>query len=245
MLVTGGAGGIGSSIVRRLLAHGWSVAVADRHSTNFSDLESDGALCFAFDAADQESVVDMVKSAGVALGGLDALVNGAGLLVPEGLHEVTSEGWEGSFSVNARAPFIAIQESVSLLSESNAPSIVNIASIAGRAVASRFTAYAASKAALISITRQSALALSGQGIRVNAVCPGVIDTQFNSPIDQKYGVGSGLRPGQLLEKVAANVPLGRMGRPEEVASLVHYLASEESSFITGQAINVDGGVDLA
>jgi NAD(P)-dependent dehydrogenase (short-subunit alcohol dehydrogenase family) len=120
--------------------------------------------------------------------------------------------------------------------------IVNIASIAGRGSASLSPPYAASKTAVISLTQQAARALARHGIRVNAVCPGIVNTDFNWRLDDELGVRQqGLAPGEFLKQRAAAVPLGRLAEPDDVAGVVVFLASPAGSYITGQAVTVDGG----
>lgn len=246
VLITGGAGGIGAATVSLFRARGWTVTVADIESEALQKLRDDGVSCHAYNAKDPGTIDALFARVGDELGHLDALINGAGLLVTENLDEATPEGWDDTFSVNARGVLFSTQRAVALLEPSAHPAVVNIASIAGRGVASRFPVYAASKAAVISLTQQCALTLAPRGIRVNAVCPGVVDTNFNAPIDAKFGVeGQGLKPGQLLDSIGKSVPLGRIGQPAEVAELIYFLASPASSFITGQAVNIDGGVHLA
>jgi NAD(P)-dependent dehydrogenase (short-subunit alcohol dehydrogenase family) len=184
----------------------------------------------------------MVARTGEALGRLDVLVNNAGLIRPTPFGEVTEQDWDETFAVNARGLFFCMQAAAPLMARHGGGVIVNLASIAGRHAPTLSPPYAASKAAVISLTHQAARALAGQGVRVNAICPGIVNTEFNWRLDELIGVKrQGLAQGEFLRQRAAAVPLGRLAEPDDVAAVVVFLASPAGSYITGQTLTVDGG----
>ncbi|HLZ07198.1 MAG TPA: SDR family oxidoreductase, partial [Chloroflexota bacterium] len=179
------------------------------------------------------------------LGRLDVLVNNAGFIRPNPLGAVSEDDWDSTFAVNARGLFFCLQSASRIMIEQGSGTIINIASVAGRSSTnlSLSPPYAASKAAVISITQQAARALAKHNVTVNAVCPGLIETAFNWKIEEEVGVKQlGLRYGEYLRQRTAGVPLGRIGQPEDVANVVAFLASPNASYLTGQSLNVDGGI---
>jgi NAD(P)-dependent dehydrogenase (short-subunit alcohol dehydrogenase family) len=155
---------------------------------------------------------------------------------------VTERDWDETFAVNARGLFFCMQAVAPLMIRQGGGAIVNVSSIAGRGSGSLSPPYAASKTAVLSLTQQAARALARHGVRVNAVCPGIVNTEFNRRLDELLGVRQqGLAPGQFLEQRAASVPLGRLAEPEEIARVIVFLASPAAGYVTGQAVTVDGG----
>ncbi len=246
-LVTGAGQGNGRAIALRLAADGAVVAINDinrdtAHATA-SEIENAGARASVViaDIADAGEVREMIDSTVAELGQLDILVNNAGLIRANPFGTVTEEDWDITFAVNARGAFFACQEAAKVMGPGSA--IVNISSTAGRGVPTLSPPYAASKAAVINLTQNCARALAPSGIRVNAVCPGIIDTDFNHRLDELIGVEQqGLPPGEFLRQRAKTVLMQRLGTADEVAAVVSFLAGPDSSYITGQSINVDGGI---
>jgi NAD(P)-dependent dehydrogenase (short-subunit alcohol dehydrogenase family) len=155
---------------------------------------------------------------------------------------VTEEDWDLTFAVNTRGLFFCMQSAAPLIAFNGGGAIVNLASIAGRGAATLSLPYAASKAAVISLSQQAARVLARQQIRVNAICPGIVNTEFNWRLDELIGVQQQRLPkGEFLRQRAASVPLGRLAEPEDIAGVVVFLASPAGSYITGQTITVDGG----
>jgi len=239
-LVTGGATGLGAAIVRRFCVEGARVAIADIAAESARELTASiasaaGEACFLhLDVADPAQ-----WSAGLAAmverwGGVDILVNNAGIasgLVP--IEDRTPEDWDRMMSVNARGPFLGTRAVLPLFRAQGGGVIVNVASVAGLAQSQIMDpAYACSKAALTMLTRVTAAQHAAENIRCNAVHPGPID---NALARAAYG------NREAFARRLARVPLGRLADMSEVASAVLFLASDESSYITGASLGVDGG----
>jgi NAD(P)-dependent dehydrogenase (short-subunit alcohol dehydrogenase family) len=246
-LVTGAGAGNGRAIALRLAAEGAAIAVndisADGASATVKLLEESGARAVAAvgDVSKHPDLVSIIGTTTGAFGRLDILVNNAGLIRPTPFGDVSDADWDITFNVNARSVFFLSQEAAKVMPSGSA--IVNISSTAGRGVPTLSPPYAASKAAVISITQSTARALAPQGIRVNAVCPGIIETDFNTRLDQLIGVEQqSMEPGEFLRKRAETVLMKRLGTAEEVAAVVAFLAGPDASYITGQGVNVDGGI---
>ncbi len=247
-LVTGAGQGNGKAIAVRLAEAGADVAVNDLNEETATEtarlVEAHGrrALVVRADVAALGEVDAMVRRCGNELGRLDILVNNAGLIVPNPFGSVTESDWDRTFAVNAKGLFFCMQSAADIMKRAGWGRIINISSMAGRGVPSMSPPYAASKAAVIALSQQAARTLARSNITVNAICPGIIDTPFNQMLDEVIGVGQqGLPKGEFLKQRAASVPMGRLGRPEEIADLVVFLASEEAAYITGATINIDGG----
>ena len=241
-IVTGAANGIGRAVAETLGRSGWRLGLVDRDAAIepvAGDLAAAGVaarpiMCDLADIGSAERIVDEVVR---AFGQLDGLVNNAGVTLPASLEQTSAEDWDRVQAVNLRAPFLLIKAAAPHMRRRGRGSIVNIASFHALATIERFAAYAASKTGLLGLTRSAALELAPDGIRVNAVCPGIIETaMWQAWLDT---VDS---PDQVLADVNARQPMGRIGVPREVASLVRFLLSDEASYTTGATIVADGGV---
>jgi meso-butanediol dehydrogenase/(S,S)-butanediol dehydrogenase/diacetyl reductase len=247
-LVTGAGQGIGRATALALARAGADVAVNDLNPDATDRVAGEvralgrKSLSIPADVARVPEIERMVASATEGLGRLDVLVNNAGLIRPTPFGHVTERDWDETFAVNARGLFFCMQAVAPVMIGQGSGSIVNVSSIAGRGSASLSPPYAASKTAVISLTQQAARALARHGVRVNAICPGVVDTDFNWRLDDLLGVRQqGLAPGDFMKQRLATVPLGRLAEPDDIARVIVFLCSPAGSYMTGQAVTVDGG----
>jgi NAD(P)-dependent dehydrogenase (short-subunit alcohol dehydrogenase family) len=230
-VVTGGAQGIGSAICRRLSDEGAHVLVLDINPVDDAELARLGDAEAGRIEARVADVTDRAQiRAGLAdLGNIDLIVNNAGIAGMERLEEVHTKTWDAVLDLNLRAPVMMVQECMPALRPGAA--IVNVASIASLLAFNAQAAYAASKAGLVALTRNMAFELGGRGIRANAIAPGPTETPM---FWEDIG-------GKEMQQRLARIPLGRMGRPEEMAAAVAFLGSDDASYITGVLVVVDGG----
>jgi NAD(P)-dependent dehydrogenase (short-subunit alcohol dehydrogenase family) len=235
-LVTGGASGIGLAAARRLGAEGASVVVLDRRPPEPPQEASQQISCLRADVSHPHQVAVAFREAAELLGGpADVLVNAPGIYQIRHLIELSPDEWDETMAVNLRGPFLTCQAFATMLIDAGEPgAIVNIASTAALIADAGEPAghYNASKAGVLSLTRQMAVEWAAHGIRVNAVCPGVIDTPMLRLMDDPAAGQAYLETG---------VPLRRLGAPGEVAAVIVFLASQDASYLTDAAVVVDGG----
>ncbi len=240
VLLTGGVANIGLSVLESFISEGAKVAIVDIDSERGEKVEkrfADRVKFFKADLGNEAEIRDVVAASVNWLGGLNTLCLNAGVQLSGKLEEFSIQAWDEIYAINVRANFIFIQESVKHLRKAEKTSVILMSSLAGKRGAAGLVGYSSSKAAVIGLTTTLAIELAKDGVRVNAVCPGWIDTPFNDPVIDFIG---GKEKQQAI--VAAAIPLGRQATPDEVAPLFVYLASDESSYVTAQAINVCGGV---
>jgi NAD(P)-dependent dehydrogenase (short-subunit alcohol dehydrogenase family) len=239
-IVTGARRGIGRAIALALAKEGANVVVSDISQKDcrkvVDEIERMGrrGLALKCDVSFSDDVEDMVKRTVAEFGRVDILVNNAGILTFKPFLELTDEDWDKTLNVNLKGQFLCARAVGRVMIKNKWGRIINIASISsgGCGIAFPLIAhYTASKGGVIALTEALALELTSQGINVNAICPGAIDTDMSK----------GVKEGGQLAQVLARIPKGRLGQPEEIASLAVFLASEESDYISGAAVVIDGG----
>jgi len=246
-LVTGAATGIGLAIALRLARAGYDIAVADTNAAGAEgaakQLREGGGRAAAIrcDVGDREAVFRMADEAARALGDIELLVNNAGIARLGPLASFAEKDWRELFRVNVDGVFFCCQAVLPGMLARKRGNIVNIASWNGKLGAPNFGAYSATKAAVISLTQALAREVAGFGIRVNAVCPGIVTGTPMRKEVERQGQAFGLPPSAERAKT---VPLGRLAVPEDIANAVAFLASDEAAYMIGQAINVTGGLWL-
>lgn len=236
VLVTGAASGIGLAIARLFCKEDAAVAMLDRDAAALDEAGVEGAATFVCDVADEGQVRTTVARAAAALGGLDGVVNSAGIDLMRPFEHMTSAEWARILAVDLTGPMLVCHAALPALKQAGRGTIVNIASGAALRPLEQRTAYCTAKAGLVMFGKTLAVDLAAYRIRVNAICPGIIDT----PLFRSSWEGAA-DPEAELAKILDRYVIRRPGEPEEVAHAALYLTSDESSFVTGTALAVDGG----
>lgn len=263
-VVTGAGQGIGKAVALRLAEEGADVVVADINTQTANQAAEEirtrgyNASACQVDVVKITEIQAMVDSAVAEFGRIDILVNAAGVVQTELFLELTEEQWDRVININSKGTTFCIQAVGRQMikqvpgqvreagrADRNYGKIVNFSSISGRTGRAMQLAYAASKAAVISVTQSAALVFAPYNINVNAVCPGVIPTAMWEQIDRDRGRISGLAAGKSMKSFIERIPLKRAGSVEEVAGVVAFLCSPGSDYITGQRLNVDGGYEMS
>jgi len=239
-LITGAAGGIGQAICRRLAAEGAAIAASDLDASAVgplvSELGTNGrgrALALSLDVRQPTNARAAINQVIAELGRLDVLVNNAGIFAQTPVLEIDPERWDALMAINLRGTLVCSQAVLAaMIADGRGGAIVNLASLAGQVGGVVAGAdYAASKAGVVALTKSLAKAAARYGVRVNAVNPGVIDTAMPAQF-----------PPAARARMIEDTPLKRMGRPDEVASAIAFLASDDASFITGTTLDINGGL---
>ena len=248
--VTGAGQGIGRATVLRLAREGASVFASDIREDLLEQLESDlkatGATIATgiFDAAKAADAPPFVQAVIEQYGRIDIMVNNAGGIRTQPFPDVTEEIWDWTLNLNLKGPYFYMQEAARPMIVRKSGTIINIASVAGIAGGMTYSPpYAASKAAIINLTKVAAANLAAHGVTVNAVAPGIVETAFNWTLDDLIGVQQmGLSPGEFMERRRDSIPLGRLQQPEDIANVVAFLAGPDASEMTGETVVVSGGL---
>ena len=250
-VVTGAGHGIGRASAERLATDGYVVVIAEidpeRAARTVAAIEETGgvATSVATDVADAASVEAMVAATVAQHGRLDVLVNNAGIGHPARLHELALDDWHRVIETTLSSVFYAVRAAVPHMIDAGGGRIINIASVQGLVAHRRNGAYNAAKGGVVNLTRAIALDYATDNIRCNCICPGAVETQGREARAAGLAGGSFAYPqAQTLDEVDAMHPLGRIGTPQEIAAAVSFLASPDSSFVTGAALVADGGLTV-
>ncbi|WP_380054055.1 SDR family NAD(P)-dependent oxidoreductase [Falsihalocynthiibacter sp. SS001] len=240
VVFTGAVANIGRASVKLFLDEGARVVVGDRNEEAGAALVAELGENVKFlpvDLSQEDSINAFVSDAVELLGGLDVVCQNAGLQRAGPTDQFDVADWDAVYTVNIRAQFLVAKHAIPHLKAAGKGSIVNMSSCAGKKGGAGLAAYCSSKGAVVMFTNALALELAADNIRVNAICPGWVDTEFNAAaIDHMGGFDA------QAKSIAEGVPMGRQSTPEEIAPLYLYLASDESTYMTGQSILIDGGV---
>jgi NAD(P)-dependent dehydrogenase (short-subunit alcohol dehydrogenase family) len=239
-LITGAARGIGLATAQKFLHEGWTVALLDILGEELANAMAtlatpDRTLAIEASVAEPADVDRAMATVKARFGRLDALVNNAGIANFKPILETELEDWNAIMAVNLTGPFLCTQAAAKLMRETGGGAVVNITSISGLRASTLRVAYGTSKAALIHLTQQQAVELASVGIRVNSVAPGPVDT----------AMAKAVHTPEIRADYHASVPLNRYGLESELANAIHFLCSDQASYITGQNLAVDGGFEAA
>lgn len=262
-IVTGAGQGIGRGVARRFAQEGAHVVIAEYNQANAesaaAELSALGPEAWAYpvDIGDTAQIDKLVADVVARYGHIDILVNNAGVLETLPLFDLTPEKWDWLQRVNQRGVFFCLQSVAKQMvaqvpedvkqagrAERSYGKIVNFSSVAGRSGRPYAAHYSAAKWAVISITQSAASYLAPYNINVNAVCPGVVPTPMWTEIDRTQAARFGMNQGDWIKKTVEGVPLKRAAQPEDLAAAVSFLCSTDADYITGQALNVDGGIEM-
>ena len=244
-LITGGGTGIGTAIVKRFVTEGAKVCLTGRRKEMLDgvarSLPSGTVTTCPGDVSKDDDVARMVKTT-VSFGGrLDLLVNNAGIPSQVPVADLSREEWQRVFDVNLTGPFLLMKASIPHMIKGGGGSIINIASVGGLRCLSGFPAYCSSNAGLIMLTQQAALDYGRNNIRCNAICPGGIKTEMTEKEFGKLGKALGMETDSFFATISKVLPLQRFGQPPEIGGICTFLASDDSSFMTGAALVIDAG----
>jgi 2-keto-3-deoxy-L-fuconate dehydrogenase len=231
-LVTGAGSGIGEAVARALHAEGATVTLADlSDAAGVVAAELAGSTAVQLDVRDEAQIVAALPAA------VDVLINCAGIGSTTNAPDTPLEVWENVFAVNARGTFLMCKHAIPIMRTRGGGAIVNVGSVAGLVGLKNRAAYSASKGAVLALTRALAIDHVAEGIRVNAVCPGTVDSPWVRRLVDDIG--------ESIEQLKARQPMGRLGTPQEIAESILYLASDQAAFVTGSALVIDGGLTAA
>ncbi|MEL0132857.1 MAG: L-iditol 2-dehydrogenase [Rhodobiaceae bacterium] len=244
-LITGAARGIGCHFAQTYASEGARVAIADidieRARRVATDI-GDAAIAIEMDVTSQDSIDAAVAATVNAFDGIDILINNAAVFTAAPIADITRADYQQLFEINVAGTLFTMQAVARhMIERGKGGKIINMASQAGRRGEPLVAVYCATKAAVISLTQSAGLNLIGHGINVNAIAPGVVDGEHWDGVDAFFAKYENKAPGQKKREVGANVPFGRMGRPDDLAGMAVFLASDEADYIVAQTYNVDGG----
>jgi meso-butanediol dehydrogenase/(S,S)-butanediol dehydrogenase/diacetyl reductase len=252
VVVTGGNKGIGMAMAKRFSSEGANVVIGSIEAAvneAAEDLRTQGGevVPVVCDVTKKDDVVALYDAAESAFGGVDVSVQNAGIITIAKVENLTEGEWDSTLAVNTKGVFLCCQEAIARMRKSGKGGrLINTASGQARDGFIFTPHYAASKFGVVGLTQSLAKEVAEEGITVNAICPGIIHTEMWDYNDRAWGELLGdYKPGELMESWVQNIPMKRVGRGEDVAGLVSFLASEDADYITGQTINVDGGLIMS
>jgi len=246
-VVTGGGSGIGAAICKAFTEEGAAVAVGDLNSKAArqvaDEIRASGGMAVAkvFDVSDPAAVEQAADEVESELGPLSIWVNNAGVSYVSPFLECTEDQWERTLRVNLTGAFLGCRAAISRMLPRGRGVILNMSSQSGKVGNSHYAAYCASKFGIIGLTQSLAVEFAGRGIRVNALCPGVVMTPLWEGMIDDYARKRGLKPEDVRPYIESKIPMYRLCEPEDVARCAVFLASDDASYITGQAVNISGG----
>ncbi|RFU64818.1 acetoin reductase [Peribacillus glennii] len=247
-IVTGAGGGIGRAIALRLARDGFNVAINDINQESINKVKEEIELLgqesveIAADVSDRSQVFPMVEEVVNRFGQLDVMVANAGIVQVKPFIEITEQDMETIFGINVFGTLYCMQAAAKQMIKQKRGKIITASSTSGKRGVEFLGHYAATKFSVIGLTQTAAKELARHGITVNAYCPGVVGTNMWEEIDRKMSEYLDVPIGETLKNRIDNIPLGRVERPEDVANFVSFLASEDSNYMTGQAVLIDGGI---
>ncbi len=246
-VVTGGGCGIGAELCRAFADEGALVGVLDVRQEEAEQVAeqvrqaSGQAMAVACDVTNRDDVEQAADQVEQKLGPLAIWVNNAGVSYILPFLECTEQIWDQTLEVNLKGAFLGCQAAVRRMAPRQSGVIINMSSQSGRVGNSHYAAYCASKFGIIGLTQSLAVEFAARGIRVNAICPGVVATPMWDTQIEDYARKRDLKPEEVMSYFESNIPMGRIGKAEEIAQAALFLASDEADYITGQALNVSGG----
>ncbi len=247
-IITGAASGIGKGIAEKFAREGAKVAIADINLEMAEKTAQEigpSAMAVKVDVGDKASVEAMADKVEEKLGPLEIFVNNAGVSYVAPFLDCSEQLWDKTMLINLKGAFHGCQAAVKRMLPRKKGVILNMSSQSGKAGNSQYAAYCASKFGVIGLTQSLAVEFAAEGIRVNAICPGVVFTPLWDAMIEDYAKKRNMKPEQVKPYLESKVPLGRLCTPEDVANTAAFLASDQASFITGQSINVSGGLILS
>jgi sorbitol-6-phosphate 2-dehydrogenase len=247
-VITGGGSGIGATICRVFAEEGAAVAVTDIRLQAAEKIAAEIARSggragtWAFDVSDRPAVEQAADQTEKQLGPIDIWVNNAGISYIVPFLECSEELWDQTLRINLKGAFIGCQTAIRRMLPRRRGVVLNMSSQSGKVGNSHYTAYCASKFGIIGLTQSLAVEFAGDGIRINALCPGIVMTPLWDQMLGDYARKRDLKPEEVRPYLERRIPMGRLCTPEDVARAAVFLASDDSSYLTGQAINVSGGM---
>jgi len=244
-LITGGGSGIGTAIAERFVADGAKICITGRRREALEkvaeSLKSGSVMICQGDVSREEDVKRMVETTMKFGGKVDVLVNNAGINRPTPIVELDPKVWQEVMAINLTGPYLFMKAVIPHMLKEGRGSIINIASLGGLRCLPGMPAYCSSKAGLIMLTQQAALDYACHNIRCNAVCPGGVKTEMTRKNFGQFGEMLGIDPDTFINQIALEIPMHRFAASSEIGGLCSYLASDDSSFMTGAVITLDGG----